>query len=138
MARKFLTIITFLLFTTIVSAQKIEPVDVVKASLEAYNSLDLDLFMSYFSEDVEMKDFDNGTVNAKGKEQVRAIYEAFFKASPELHSNIIDRITFDNKVMDHEYITGARGSKEAFEIVVIYEVTDGKITSMFVVRKKNN
>ncbi len=137
MPRKFLTIITFLLFTATVSAQKTDPEDVVKASLKAYNSLDLDLFMSYFSEDIEMKDFDNGTVNAKGKEQVRAIYEAFFKASPELHSKIIDRITFDNKVMNHEYITGARGNKEAFEIVVIYEVNEGKITSMLAVRKNN-
>ena len=37
--------------------------------------------------------------------------------------------------MDHEYITGARGNNEPFEIVVIYEVTDGKISNMLAVRK---
>ena len=109
------------------SAQAVKPVDVVKASLIAYNNVDIDAFMSYFSEDIVMKDYDNGKVNANGKAEVRAIYEPYFEASPNLHSKIIDRIAFDNKVMDHEFITGARGSEEPFEIVVIYEVTDGKI-----------
>ncbi|MFT6166545.1 MAG: hypothetical protein ACJASF_001234 [Vicingaceae bacterium] len=125
----------FLFFST--TAQEEKPVDVVKASLIAYNNVDIDAFMSYFSEDIVMKDYDNGKINANGKAEVRAIYEPYFKASPNLHSKIIDRIAFDNKVMDHEYITGARGSEEPFEIVVIYEVTDGKISSMLAVRKSS-
>jgi len=82
-----------------------------------------------------MKDFDSGKVTAKGKDEVKAIYEPYFKPSPNLHSKIIDRITFDNKVMDHEYITRARGNNEPFEIVVIYDVIDGKISNMLAVRK---
>jgi hypothetical protein len=110
-------------------------VDVVKASLKAYNSTDIDAYMSYFSEDIEMKDYNNGKINAKGKAEVRAIFEAYFKASPNLNSKVIDRLAFDNKVMDHQHITGAKGSKNPFEIVIIYEVLGGKITSMLAVRK---
>tara|TARA_B110000503_G_C7103415_1_gene394860 strand:+ start:874 stop:1131 length:258 start_codon:yes stop_codon:yes gene_type:complete len=84
-----------------------------------------------------MKDFNGGKVTAEGKAQVRAIYEPYFKASPNLHSKIIYRIEFDNKIIDHEYITGARGIDEPFEIVVIYEVTDGEISSMLAVRKSS-
>jgi hypothetical protein len=135
MIRKTLSIATCLFLFLQLSAQDVKPVDVVKASLVAYNKSDIEEFMQYFSEDVVMKDFDKTEVNAKGKAEVRAIFEPYFEASPNLHSKIIDRITFDNKVMDHEYITGARGSSEAFEIVVIYEVMDGKIKSMLAVRK---
>lgn len=39
-------------------------------------------------------------------------------------------------VIDHEYITGARGSKEAFEIVLIYEVDNDKIIKMTAIRKR--
>ena len=135
MIRKFTPILLTLLFSITLNAQDNKPVNVVKASLIAYNKVDIDAFMSYFSDDIVMKDFDSSKVTAKGKDEVKAIYEPYFKASPNLHSKIIDRITFDNKVMDHEYITGARGNNEPFEIVVIYEVTDGKISNMLAVRK---
>ena len=82
-----------------------------------------------------MKNFNVGKVTAEGKDQVRAIYEPYFKASPNLYSKIINRKEFDNKVMDHEYITGSGGSSEAFENLVIYKIFDGKISSMLAVRK---
>jgi len=105
------TLLPFFIFIALnVHAQKTKPVDVVKTSLKAYNFTDIDGYMSYFSEDIEMKDYDNGQINAKGKAEVRAIFEAYFKASPNLHSKVIDRLAFDNKVMDHEYITGAKGA----------------------------
>lgn len=116
-------------------AQEVKPVDVVKASLKEYNIVDIDLFMSYFSDDIKMQDFNEGTVRTSGREKVRAIFEPYFDASPNLHSKIVNRITFDNKVIDHELIIGARGSEEPFEKVVIYEVNDGLITNMVVVRK---
>ena len=125
----------FIFFALNVHAQKTKPVDVVEASLKAYNSVDIDVYMSYFSEDIEMKDYDNGKINAKGKAEVLAIFEAYFKASPNLNSKVIDRLAFDNKVMDHQHITKAKGSKDPFEIVIIYEVLGGKITSMLAVRK---
>ena len=105
------TLLPFFIFIALnVHAQKTKPVDVVKTSLKAYNFTDIDGYMSYFSEDIEMKDYDNGQINAKGKAEVRAIFEAYFKASLNLHSKVIDHLAFDNKVMDHEYITGAKGA----------------------------
>ena len=43
------------------NAQEVKPVDAVKANLKANNSVDIDLFMSYFSDDIEMQDFNEGT-----------------------------------------------------------------------------
>jgi hypothetical protein len=118
------------------SAQEINPETTVQANLEAYNAHDIEAFMSYFSEDVTMVNFNDSKQTAKGISEVRAIYEPYFKASPNLNSKILKRTVLDNKVIDHEYITGAQGSKEAFEIVLIYEVENNKIIKMTAIRKR--
>lgn len=114
----------------------IGPESIVQANLDAYNAHDIEGFMSYFSEDVTMYNFADGKQTANGIEEVRAIYEPYFKASPKLHSKILQRTVFDNKVMDHEYITGARGG-DPFEIVLIYEVENDKIIKMTAIRKRS-
>jgi hypothetical protein len=47
----------------------------------------------------------------------------------------LKRIVFDNKVIDHESIVGRKGAKDILEIVMIYEVKDGKIFKMTSIRK---
>lgn len=100
---------------------------IVKQSLEAYNARDIDGFMALFDDNIEMYNFHEEKIRAKGIDDVRTLYKSFFDASPELHSKILKRIVLGNTVIDHEYITGARGKKEAYELVFIYEVKDGKI-----------
>lgn len=129
------------IFITICFSQKTIAQDtaaskVVQANLDAYNAHDLEKFMSFFSEDISLVDFNSGKVTASGIDQIRAIYEPYFKASPELHSTILKRISYDNKVIDHESITGARGVAEAFEILLIYEVCEDKICKMTVIREE--
>jgi hypothetical protein len=91
--------------------------------------------MSYFSTDIQVRTFDSGAITAEGKKEVREIYTRLFDASPNLHSRILKRTIFDNKVIDHEYITGRNGSPEPLELVLIYEVRDGKIFRISVMRK---
>ncbi len=133
---KFVLLIVFTLQTTTVMAQETNSEKIVQANLDAYNANDIEAFMSFFSEDVTMYNFNENKKTAQGISEVRAIYEPYFKASPNLHSKILKRTVFDNKVIDHESITGANGRKDAFEIVLIYEVNDGKITKMTSIRKQ--
>lgn len=102
------------------------PEDIVNKSMEAYNNHDLEKFMSLFHEDIEMYSFECERT-AKGIEEVREVYKGLFDSSPNLHSKILKRTILGNKVIDHEYITGRRGSDEAIEIVFIYEIKDNKI-----------
>jgi hypothetical protein len=127
----------FLIITNSIMAQTNNAEKIVQANLDAYNAHDIELFMSFFSEDVTMINFNDGKNTAIGVNEVRAIYEPYFKASPDLHSKILQRTVFDNKVIDHEYITGARGNAEAFEIVLIYEVENNKIVKMTAIRKRD-
>ena len=133
---KPLSLISFLLFSICtMNSQQPSPEQIVQANLEAYNELDIDGFMSYFSEDIQVRDFDTGKITADGKPAVREIYTRLFKASPQLHSKILKRTVFDNKVIDHEYITGRNNSPEPLELVLIYEVRSDKIFRISVIRK---
>jgi hypothetical protein len=133
---KYLVSLVIWFVTLPIMAQQTNPELVVQANLDAYNAQDLEGFMSYFSENVTMYNFNDGAQTANGIAAVRAIYEPYFEASPNLHSKILKRTVFDNKVLDYEYITGARGSKEPFEIVLIYEVENDKITKMTAIHKR--
>ena len=113
-----------------------DPETVVQGSLDAYNNHDFDKFMSYFSDDIEMYELHEGEPSVKGIEEVRKRYKAYFDASPELHSEIKNRMVFGNKVIDYEYITGARGSKEPYELIFMYEVEDDKIVRTTAIRKE--
>ena len=127
-----------LVLSVIGSAQSQSPSDpekVVQANLDAYNNRNIEGFMSYFSEDILVRNFDTGVTSAQGIQAVREIYTQLFEASPNLHSKILKRTVFDNKVIDHEYITGRNGSQEPLELVLIYEVRDGKIFRISVMRK---
>lgn len=134
---KKIILLVLVIGSQIITAQSMDPEKIVKANLDAYNNHDIELFMSFFSEDITLYNFNDGKQNAQGIEAVSNIYEPYFKASPELHSKILKRIVFDAKVIDHEYITGARGSSEPFEIVMIYEVKGDKITKMTAIRNAN-
>jgi hypothetical protein len=130
-----LLFLLFLNFTAINFAQNLSVEQVVQSNLEAYNNRDLEQFMSWFSEDVELYSFSEMKLVASGKPAIKKLYKELFEASPELHSTILKRIVFDKKVIDHESIVGRKGSKDILEIVMIYEVKDGKIFKMTSIRK---
>ena len=123
-----------ILFSTLKS-QNMTPEQVVQQSLEAYNNRDIEKFMALFSNDIEMYNFNTGKLTAKGLPEVRKIYQDMFNVSPKLHSDILKRIVFDDKIIDHEYITGRMGSDAPLEIVLIYEVKAGKIVKTTAIRK---
>lgn len=111
------------------------PEQIVQANLDYYNKREIDNFMSCFSNDIQVVNFSNNQVIMDGIEQCRKFYKALFDTSPHLYSTILNRIVFDNKVIDHESIVGRQGSKDALEIVAIYEVKENKIFKLTVIRK---
>ena len=132
---KYIIFLLFINLTTMNFAQNLSVEQIVQRNLEAYNNRDLEKFMSWFSEDIELYSFSEMKLVASGKPAIEKLYKELFEASPNLHSTILKRIVFDNKVIDHESIVGRKGSKEVLEIVMIYEVKDGKIFKMTSIRK---
>ena len=134
------TIIRFFILLLILGsnslmAQMKTPEQVVQINLDCYNNRNLEGFMSSFHTDIKIYTLGESIPTVVGTAEVRKLYKELFDLSPKLHSTILKRITFDNKVIDHESIVGRRGSADTYELVLIYEVKDEKIIRITVIRK---
>lgn len=130
-------ILTFSLILSLASlSAQMTPEEVVQKQLEAYNNRDINGFMSVIDQNVTMHNFSTGEITLEGYEACKKVYGALFVASPNLHSKILTRTVFKNMVIDHEYITGRKGSTTPIELVLIYEVHNEKITKMTVIRNQ--
>ncbi len=103
-----------------------DPETVVDVQLEAYNNRDIDAFMATYSDDIKLYNFPD-TLISEGKEAMKKMYGSFFKNTPDLNCEIKNRIMYDNKVIDEEYLTINGRNLSA---IAIYEVNDGLITKV--------
>lgn len=122
--------------TSKLMSQKMTPEQVVQNQLEAYNQRDINAFMSVIDPKVTFHNFSEGVETMKGRQACKEFYAALFEASPNLHSKIITRTVFGNKIIDHESITGRNGNDEPLELVLIYEVQNEKISKVTVLKKQ--
>lgn len=132
---KILLSVLLIFYFDMLSSQMLTPEQVVQKNLDYYNARNIDGFMSLFADDIKFYNFSDGKVTITSLDECRKIYKELFDLSPDLHSKIIQRIVFDNKVIDHEYITGRKGLKDAVELVLIYEVKNDLIYKVTVMRK---
>ena len=99
---------------------------IVQKQLDSYNARNLEPYLECFSDDVQVFSFPSGEMTYSGKDKLRDIYADIFEQSPNLHCELLNRIVFDNKVIDHESVTGRKGV-DVTEIVAIYEIENGLI-----------
>lgn len=105
--------------------QDASPEAIVDAQLAAYNRRDVEGFLSFYADDAVLANHPN-QVTQTGKAEMRARYQARF-SDPNVHAEIIKRVTFGRFVIDHERVVAAPPAKGTIEAVVIYEIKDGKI-----------
>lgn len=112
------------------------PEKIVQAQLEAYNNRDIDAFVSCFSKDIKVYNFGEQNPFIEGEARLREVYKNIFDQSPKLYSHIVNRMVFDNKVLDQEEVSGRAGGGDLLEIIAIYEVEDDLIVNVHFIRKK--
>uniref|UniRef100_UPI004047DE5C nuclear transport factor 2 family protein n=1 Tax=Roseivirga sp. TaxID=1964215 RepID=UPI004047DE5C len=127
--------ILILFALSIFTMQTKSPEQIVQQQLDAYNQRDISKFMDTMGKNVVLYNFADGQVLAEGFDAVKSTYALLFAKSPELHSKLINRIVLGNQVIDHESITGRMGNTETIELAVIYEIKEGKIVKISVLRK---
>jgi hypothetical protein len=108
--------------------------EVVQQNVQCYNRRDIDGFTSTFSDDIALYLFGEDSPTVEGIDNIKKFYKNLFDVSPRLHATILNRIVFNNTVIDHERITGRMGSEEVLELVVIYELKNGKIYRLTAIR----
>lgn len=102
---------------------------VVQRQVEAYNRRDLDAFSAAYHDGVQIFRLPATSPTLVGKAALREFYGAQRFNLPGLHAEIRNRIVAGNKVIDHEYVTGL--GQQPFEVVAVYEVNDGLITTVW-------
>lgn len=105
------------------------PTQIVQFQLEAYNERNLEQFLSVFSETIQVFRMPALEPSISGESQLSEFYATQRFSRPNLRAELINRIAFGNKVIDHERIRGVL--EEPFEITVVYEVIDGLIQTMW-------
>jgi hypothetical protein len=105
-------------------------VAVVDQQLAAYNSHDLEAFVSCYAEDVLIFRMPATEAALVGRQALAEFYAAKRFNLPGLHANIVNRMALGNKVVDHERISGLEPGK-LVEVVAIYEVRDGLIRTVW-------
>jgi hypothetical protein len=100
-------------------------VEVVQRQVEAYNARNLEAFAATYGETIQMVRLPTLEPAIKSKAELIEFYGTNRFMAPNLHAEVLNRIVFGNKVIDHERITGLPNSP--FECVVIYEVENDLI-----------
>jgi hypothetical protein len=101
------------------------PEAVVQRQVDAYNARDLARFIAEYSDDVQIFRLPAIVPAISGNAALAEFYSTQRFNLAGLHAEIVNRMVFGNKVIDHERITGVR--EQPFEVAAVYEVIDGRI-----------
>ncbi|MBN8642098.1 MAG: nuclear transport factor 2 family protein [Flavobacteriales bacterium] len=123
---KKILLITLFLINFYGWSQEKTPEQVVQEQLEAYNSRDIEAFLSFYSEDVKIYSFPN-KLESDGKAAMREGYASFFKNAKVLNCTIKKRIVRNNIVIDDELV---KYNDTEFGGIAIYEVENNKIVKV--------
>jgi imidazolonepropionase-like amidohydrolase len=109
------------------------PVHVVQGQLNAYNARDLEGFLSFYAEDVQLFTYPD-SLRGQGLNGMRQRYGRLFKQAPQLHAEVTNRMHLGATVIDYERVQGmsADGPVEA---IAIYRVIDDVIDRVEFVRR---
>jgi hypothetical protein len=108
------------------------PEAIVEAQLAAYNRRDLEGFAAAYAPDAVVYDPPE-QIHAAGMESIRRIYGRAFADAPSARATISHRLIQGNFVVDQQSVSGLPGGRSA-SVVVIYEVRDGKIRRVWILR----
>jgi hypothetical protein len=104
------------------------PESIVQRQLDAYNARDVDALLATYAVDVQQFEYPD-TLLCNGAAQLRERMAARL-SDPRLHARLINRITMGRTVIDHEEVTRTfPDGVGKIELVAIYEVRDGKIST---------
>jgi hypothetical protein len=98
--------------------------EIVNMQLVGYNSKNIFLFSSAFDDNIKIFEHSNNLI-IDGKKQLIDFFTNRFKISSNLDCKILNRIVLDNKIIDHEYVTGI--FDHPIELIVMHTIENNKI-----------
>jgi len=109
--------------------ESFDPEGFAQRQLDAYNARDLERFIAEYTEDVVVYRLPEAEPILVGKAAFAEHYRKNRFSLPGLHAEVVNRMVFGNKVIDHERVVGV--GSEAVEVAAIYEVTPRGISKVW-------
>jgi len=102
---------------------------VVQEQLDAYNARDVERFSAVYGERVKI--FRPPTIEPAlvGRAAIARFYTAQRFHLARLRAELLHRIALGELIIDHRRISGL--AEQPFEVVVVYEVHDGQIQTVW-------
>lgn len=100
----------------------------VELQLQAYNSRDIDLFASAFSDTVKVYR-QPGVLTYQVRDELHKRYGAMFAGTPDLHCQLVNRIVAGQIVIDHEMVQRKKGEPRT-PAIAVYRIKDGLIVEV--------
>lgn len=105
------------------------PLAIVQGQLDAYNARDLDSFLAFFSERVQVFRPHTAGPSLSGKAEFARFYASERFNRPGLRAELLSRMVLGERVIDHERIWGV--TEQPIEMAVVYELREGLIETLW-------
>ena len=106
-----------------------DPEGFAQRQLDAYNARDIERFAVEYTEDVVAYRLPGAEPVLVGKTAFAEHYRKNRFVLPGLHAELVNRMVFGNKVIDHERVLGVESGP--MEVAAIYEVTPVGISKVW-------
>jgi hypothetical protein len=109
------------------------PIVIVQGQLDAYNNQDLEMFLSFFSDKIEVYNFPNELIYI-GIQKMKYYYENAWKSNPNQKAIVNERMLLDKTVIDKELVTG-RADNIDLNVIAMYTIENNLISKVFFIRE---
>src|SRR5688572_4727077 len=104
------------------------PVQIVHRHVEAMGRRDIEGFMAECGDDISLINA-AGEPLLEGRDAIRTMYTGIFAQSPDLKTELMDRINVGSWVFD-EHLVSCFAEGSQLHLVRVYRVEDGRILSI--------
>ena len=122
---------TMLAFTGDAMPSALDPAAFAQRQLDAYNARDLTSFVAEYTDDVVVYRLPETALFLVGKPALAEHYRRNRFNLAGLHAELVNRMTFGNKVIDQELVLGVQ--EQPMEVAAIFEVTPAGISKVWFV-----
>lgn len=105
---------------------------IVQRQLDAYRARDIGAFIATYAPDAELVKITGDRI-AKGHDEMRKNYGAYFDQNSGLKCDLVKRMTLGNFVIDQEHVTGLSNGRTV-DAIAVYEVADGLIKRVMFIK----
>jgi hypothetical protein len=112
----------------------LSPAATVQRQIDRFNAHDLEGYLALFAEDLEVAELPASDWGTRNKAWLRGVYAERFRTNPDLRASTEAQLVSGTFVIETERIRGRVGQAGPLDVVVVYQVKEGKIVRMWELR----